>query len=337
MPGVRGRIFISYRRNDAPFAAGRLKDRLEERFPTASIFMDVEAIEPGADFPTSIDEAVGSCDVLLALIGTRWLTLISRDEPANCQIGDQEDFVALEIATALTRNIPVIPILIDGASMPRQGDLPKMLIGLARRNAVRLDHETFRSDIERILPAIERTITAEQDVRSDPQGLLTTQPNTPSPASARRPSVAQPLSQHPLVPDRITYGALDSAPTMSELRLAKEQERKLAFRSAFRVALWWSLWISTFITSYTVTSAIRSPLDIVGLAIGTIVLLGLTVGLAFALRRQIREDRSFLDAAAIGQRDPRRRSSSINHVRAVTILCVASSLVLGLVEALIRW
>jgi hypothetical protein len=336
MPGVHGRIFISYRRDDAPFAAGRLKDRLEERFPGASIFMDVEAIEPGADFPTSIDEAVGSCDVLLALIGPRWLTLISRDEPGHRQIGDQDDFVALEIATALNRNIPVIPILIDGASMPRQGDLPRRLVGLARRNAVRLDHETFRTDIERILSAIDRVFEAAPQAGSASRSIPTTQPNaSSSPTSTQRPSVIQPPSQRPLIPDRTKYGASDSAPTMSQPHIDKEQGGTFAFRSAFRVALWWSLWILTFITSYTVASAIRSSNDFVGPAISMIVLIGLIVGLAFVLRWQIREDRSFLDAAGFSRRDPLRRSSSSSHVRRVTILCVASSIVLGLAEALV--
>ena len=111
-----GRIFISYRRVDTPHVAGRLFDRLEARFGAGNIFMDVDSIDPGLDFAEAIERAVGSCDVLLALIGRHWSDIV--DEQGRRRLDDPEDFVALEIRTALRRKIRVIPVLVDGAPPP---------------------------------------------------------------------------------------------------------------------------------------------------------------------------------------------------------------------------
>ena len=112
--GPSGRIFISYRRGDTSATAGRLFDRLEGRFGVGSVFMDVDTIEPGLDFVEVIGGAVGSCDVLLALIGARWLGAV--DEHGRRRLDDPDDFVVLEITTALERGIRVIPVLVDGAA-----------------------------------------------------------------------------------------------------------------------------------------------------------------------------------------------------------------------------
>jgi hypothetical protein len=93
--GLSERIFISYRRADTPHVAGRLFDRLEARFGAGNVFMDVDSIEPGLDFAETIEEAVGSCDVLLALIGPRWVDAL--DERGRRRLEAADDFVALEI------------------------------------------------------------------------------------------------------------------------------------------------------------------------------------------------------------------------------------------------
>ena len=100
-------IFISYRRNDAEGQAGRLFDDLSRCFGDDAVFMDVAAIEPGRDFRLAIDQQVASCGVLLALIGKNWLT--ARDELGFRPLDDITDFVRLETASALTRDIPVVP------------------------------------------------------------------------------------------------------------------------------------------------------------------------------------------------------------------------------------
>jgi hypothetical protein len=129
---MSGQIFISYRRDDTSASAGRLYDRLLVCLPNNHIFIDVD-LDPGIDFVEAIETSVGSCDVLIAVIGKRWLT--SSDDDGQRRLDNQEDFVRLEVATALKRNIRVIPVLVDGASIPRSSDLPDELKLLARRNA----------------------------------------------------------------------------------------------------------------------------------------------------------------------------------------------------------
>src|SRR4051794_332108 len=98
-----GQIFISYRRNDTAGFAGRLYDRLHGRLPQSKIFMDVDAIDPGIDFVEAIEQSVGSCDVLIAVIGKRWLT--SSDEEGRRRLDNPEDFVRAEIGTALSSTL----------------------------------------------------------------------------------------------------------------------------------------------------------------------------------------------------------------------------------------
>jgi tetratricopeptide (TPR) repeat protein len=149
---MSGQIFISYRRDDSSASAGRLYDRLLVRLPNNHIFIDVD-LEPGIDFVEAIESSVSSCDVLIAVIGKRWLT--SSDEEGKRRLGNSDDFVRLEIATALKRNIRVIPVLVDGALMPRSSELPDDLKLLARRNALEVSHNRFNADSGRLVTAIK--------------------------------------------------------------------------------------------------------------------------------------------------------------------------------------
>jgi hypothetical protein len=106
-----GRIFISYRRQETAWPARHLYDVLVEHFPADQVFKDVDNIDPGDDFVERISAAVGCCDVLLALIGPQWLTIMNKK--GQRRLDDPEDYVRLEIETALTRKIRVIPILVD--------------------------------------------------------------------------------------------------------------------------------------------------------------------------------------------------------------------------------
>ena len=148
-----GRVFISYRRQESSGLAGRLYDRLAARFGDDRVFMDVDTIALGVDFAEVIAQAVSTCEVLLAVIGPRWLSAV--DEDGRRRLDEPDDLVRLEIAAALERDIRVIPILVEGAQMPRRQQLPEALAGLARRNALSLRHESFRADGERLLAAIE--------------------------------------------------------------------------------------------------------------------------------------------------------------------------------------
>jgi hypothetical protein len=150
-----GRIFISYRRQETAWPAGRLYDVLVEHFRAEDVFKDVDNIEPGEDFIERITAAVGSCDVLLVLIGPQWLTIT--DENGQRRLDNPEDFVRLEIETALTRKIRVIPILVDEARIPRASELPPTLAPLVRRNAVEINPITF--DTKRLIATVRKILT----------------------------------------------------------------------------------------------------------------------------------------------------------------------------------
>lgn len=159
------RIFLSYRREDSRGYTGWLSDRLRQHFGAENLFRDVETIGLGVDFVEEIEKAVGSCDALLAVIGQQWLNI--KDDDGCRRIDDPDDFVRLEIETALGRKIRVIPILVDNASMPRPTDLPEVLKPLARRNALTVGDQ-FHRDIDRLIEALEDILS----VTSSP-GILT--------------------------------------------------------------------------------------------------------------------------------------------------------------------
>ena len=165
-------IFISYRREDAEGQAGRLFDDLVRDFGDDSVFMDVAGLEPGRDFRRAIDEQVTSCGVLLAVIGKSWLD--AKDESGQRRLDDPMDFVRLETASALKRDIPVIPVLVRGASMPRAEDLPEDLKELAFRNGVELTHARWDSDVQVLVKALRPYVQA----KPEPTGLRP--PSAPS-------------------------------------------------------------------------------------------------------------------------------------------------------------
>lgn len=170
MPDVEGRgIFVSYRRSDSSYLAGRLSDRLVDRFGPDQVFIDVDTIEPGADFGAEIRRAVATCKVLLAVISPNWLD--ATDDRGRRRIDDPDDVVRLEIEAALTRDVRVIPILMDGAVMPTRRDLPDGLASLAGRNALAVRYDTFRSDAGRLIRVIERVLGVSLNTGADASTL----------------------------------------------------------------------------------------------------------------------------------------------------------------------
>jgi len=146
-----GAIFISYRREDTEGHAGRLFEDLAERFGKEAVFIDVSGIEPGRDFRKAIDANVARCTVLLAMIGPRWLEAQAN---GHRRIDDPGDFVRIETASALKRDIPVVPVLVQGARMPEAKALPPDLADLAFRNAVELSHARWDSDVQVLAQAL---------------------------------------------------------------------------------------------------------------------------------------------------------------------------------------
>jgi hypothetical protein len=149
---MRGGVFICYRREDTAGFAGRIYDRLTKVLGRESVFIDVDNIPAGRDFVEVLTERVGRCDALIALIGKDWLA--SADKNNRRRLDDANDFVRIEIEAALERNIPVIPVLVDGAVMPQAPDLPDPLQKLARRQGIEISHNRFDSDAERLTDAL---------------------------------------------------------------------------------------------------------------------------------------------------------------------------------------
>jgi hypothetical protein len=147
-------IFISYRREDSAPYAGRLYDRLCAHFGADQVFMDVDDIPPGADFVAHIEATIASCAAMVVVIGKNWLTASNAD--GQLRLSDPSDYMSLEIALALQKNILVIPVLVYGATMPQPKDLPKHLSGLAQRNAIILNDQDFQRDTQPLLQTLER-------------------------------------------------------------------------------------------------------------------------------------------------------------------------------------
>jgi hypothetical protein len=155
-----GTIFVSYRRDDSPGTAGRLRDRLADAFGPDSLFMDVDNIPAGVDFVDHLSAHVAACDVFLAIVGPNWLN--TTGETGRRRIDNPDDFVRTEIAAALTRNIPVIPVTIDGAVLPKADELPEPLKPLIRRQAVEVRNAQFHRDAEALIEKLHRALGSDR-------------------------------------------------------------------------------------------------------------------------------------------------------------------------------
>jgi hypothetical protein len=147
----RQKIFLSYRREDSAHVVGRIYDRLVQQFGKEQVFKDVDSIPLGVDFRKHLAQVVGSCDVLLAVIGMNW-----HAKDGKTRLDDPKDFVRIELETALQRDIPVIPVLVRGAQIPEESNLPPTLATLAYRNgiAVRSDPD-FHRDMDRLIEGVQ--------------------------------------------------------------------------------------------------------------------------------------------------------------------------------------
>ena len=156
---MAGKIFINYRRDDSIGMAGRLHDRLAQTFGRDKLFMDVDHIPVGVDFVAHLNSQLAGCDVILVVIGPNWLD--AKDESGGRRLDNPDDFVAIEIAAALARDIQVIPVLVDGARMPKASELPDSLKPLARRQAVEVRHAHFGHDAEALVARMREALGDE--------------------------------------------------------------------------------------------------------------------------------------------------------------------------------
>ena len=166
-------VFISYRRDDSGYAAGRLFDRLSQHFGSDRIFMDIDTIELGDDFVHVIETAVTSCDVVVSIIGSQWLAATNAE--GQRRIDDPNDFVRLEIASALDKGVDIIPILLESVEMPLLEQLPDTLKPLTRRNGISVSNIRFNADVDRLIRGIEAIFDARAAREAAEAALLAEQ------------------------------------------------------------------------------------------------------------------------------------------------------------------
>ena len=163
MTAALPKAFISYRRSDSLSATGRLYDRLNVAYP-GMFFRDVSGIGVGVDFTKEIERAVSSSVVLIAVIGPAWATEAA---DGKRRLDDTDDFVRLELSGALKRKIRIIPVLVGGASMPEEEELPAELHALRKWNAIQLVEEYYEEGLQRLIDALSSQLgeprTRERD------------------------------------------------------------------------------------------------------------------------------------------------------------------------------
>jgi hypothetical protein len=227
-----GRIFISYRREESAYPAGWLYDRLADRYGGGQVFKDIDSIRLGDDFVEVITRAVGSCDVLLALIGDRWLTIT--DEDGRRRLDNPADFVRVEIEAALKRNVRVIPILVDGAQMPRAADLPRSLAKLVRRQALELSPARFDSDTSRLLRVLDTTLAEVRTAHNAAASTTAPAGTAPEPRTTALPTALERREQTaPSPPTTIPpeAPAPPAGPSPSDLGKPPGKHRRLSTRA----------------------------------------------------------------------------------------------------------
>jgi hypothetical protein len=206
-------VVISYRREDTPGGAGRLRQDLGAHFGRENVFLDIDAIPPGVDWVEEIEKTVSSSDVLLPVIGLHWLTVT--DENGHRRLDDPDDVLRFEIETALKTRVRVIPIQLHGAPMPKADELPASLVGLTRRQSVRIDDEDWPHDVQKLVRALER-------MRREKAEVLRAK------AAEREAAERQPLEQKAAARserERVERDAAERAERQRLEQLAAERER----------------------------------------------------------------------------------------------------------------
>ena len=183
-PGPK--VFITYRREESAAHAGRLYDAMVGRFGEDNVFMDVD-MAPGVDFVERITDAVAACHVLIVVMGPRWATV--EDEQGRPRLADPEDFVRLEVETALRRpDVTPIPVLVAGARMPNREDLPPEVRAITRRNALELGDQRWRYDVGRLISTLDELLAESSSVPAErPLMESAAEPSSQTPGPERWP------------------------------------------------------------------------------------------------------------------------------------------------------
>jgi hypothetical protein len=228
-------IILSYRRSDSAAIAGRIRDRLAQYYGADAIFMDIDSIPFGIDFRRQIQEAVAKNDILLALIGPKW---IGAKKSGTSRISDDKDAIRIEIETALNQGIPLIPVLVGGATMPKSSALPESLQKLCFLNAAEVDDgRDFHQHVDRLIRAMDRLLTESKLSGLAQKAESGTVRNIAAPLPMRDQPVA-PKEQ--LLDKRDAQEASDSKESVSFSAFICEQTITMA---RFTLVLTFAAWI----------------------------------------------------------------------------------------------
>ena len=146
------KVFLSYRRDDTGGRAGRLYDALAQKYGQQRVFQDVSSATPGLDFTARIESTIADSDAVLVVIGPNWL---SSSVDAGRRIDQHDDFVRREVSAALATDKPVVPVLVDGAALPRTDELPTEMADLVNRQAVTLRDTSWHQDVDGLIRQLE--------------------------------------------------------------------------------------------------------------------------------------------------------------------------------------
>lgn len=258
MPG----IFISYRRDDTAGFAGRLAADLTARFGRQLVFRDTDALEPGKRYAFEIERYVNTCDVLILLLGRRWLTVT--DEQGRRRLDDPADLHRREITTVLDRNVRVIPVLVDGARMPREADLPEGLTAVADFQALEITDRHWGEDVQELI------LTLETEIRLREQERLRTRASTPIEGSGGGPTSARSLTSAICVAWLVGAGIGEAGYVVPRF-----------LPQPFGVSIFW--WAGAALAAYLTALALTSAGGIQRRALWVAVVVGLVIALIDAV------------------------------------------------------
>jgi len=151
--GTHAILFLCYRREDTSDAAGRLHDRLVNAYGDDCVFMDIDSVPLGIDFVDHVSEQISKCRAVIVMIGKQWIKV--KDKRRRRRLDNEDDLVRAEIAAALQQKVPVIPVLVQDATMPVGDELPENIRLLARRNGISISASRWRTDVERLIKELD--------------------------------------------------------------------------------------------------------------------------------------------------------------------------------------
>ena len=201
-------VFICYRRDDTDYIAGRLYRELADHFGKEQVFRDIDHIKAGADFAGKIDDFIGSCDALVAIIGDNWL----QDDDGRRRMDNPKDWVRREITSALKLGILVVPVLVEDARLPREEDLPRSLHKLVTRNAVELTDKHWDHEVMKLIEALKEVVKPNVPVAT--QSPTIAAPRLQAPPLPLGPASAPPVTSPPHAPPTVTPGPVGTRPAL---------------------------------------------------------------------------------------------------------------------------